>query len=1168
MLVSPMVQIWQKLLSSKRFHQQCPIAFWSAIATLPFSLGSTAALAQTPLLEVTGTLEEGDVTFPEDGTLYDLYTFEGQAGQAVIITLESTEVDAFLLLRDSQEQTIFQNDDVDSNNSNAQIAVVLPETGTYQVVANSYSATDRGSYRLTVTPTQPTDPVLKKFEADELNRQGRILAQQSRYLEALEYYERSLTIYQEIENRIGEGQALNNIGSIYDSLDDYSKALDYYQRSLAIYQFIGDKSGEGNSFNNIGGIYNSLGDYFKALDYYQQSLTVRRSIGDKSGEGQSLNNIGFIYDRLGDYTKALDYYQQSLAIRQAIGDRSGEGNSFNNIGGIYDSLGDYPKALDYYQQSLSIRRSIGDKSGEGNSFNNIGFIYDRLGDYTKALDYYQQSLSIRQSIGDRSGEGTTLNNIGGIYSSLGDYSKALDYYQQSLSIRQSIGDRSGEGATLNNIGSIYDRLGDYFKALDYYQQSLSIRQAIGDKSGEGATLNNIGGTYVSLDDYPKALNYYQQSLSILQAIGEKNGEGTVLNNIGFIHSSLGDYPKALDYYQQSLSILQAIGDKHGEGNSFDNIGSIYDSLGDYPKALDYYQQSLAIRQAIGDKSGEGTTLNNIGRVLAVQNQPELAIVFLKQSVNTYEAIRDSLRSLDQSLQSSYTNTVADTYRTLADLLLQQDRVLEAQRVLDLLKVQELEEYLQDVQRNGNTEEGVPNRPAEEHLENSLNARLNQVITLTRELQALEAIAPNQRTPQQRQRILDLGRQAQELIGGFNAFLQSKPIQDQVALLRQSTDGQSIDLSNFRDLQRSLAALQQNAVLLYPFVLDDRLELVLVTPEADTPIRETVMVDRVTLNQAIANYRSALESPSSNPLPLAQQLYGWLLKPLEDELKTVGAKTIIYAPDSQLRYIPLGALHDGNEWVVQDFRINNITAASLTDLTLLPTQAPQVFAGAFTEGSYPIPVGDRQEVFHGLRFAGKEVDNLATLLPNTTKLLNADFNPDTVSEMNSYNIVHLATHATFVPGDKYQSFILFGDGTPVSLAEVQNWRLPNVDLVVLSACETGVGDELGDGREILGLGYQMQKAGAKAAIASLWSVSDGGTQTLMDAFYGALARSMSKAEALQQAQIALITGDFKAVGDQRAGIEIISTLANQRLAPGGTLAHPYYWAPFILIGNGL
>ncbi|HEY9881366.1 MAG TPA: CHAT domain-containing protein, partial [Leptolyngbyaceae cyanobacterium] len=504
------------------------------------------------------------------------------------------------------------------------------------------------------------------------------------------------------------------------------------------------------------------------------------------------------------------------------------------------------------------------------------------------------------------------------------------------------------------------------------------------------------------------------------------------------------------------------------------------------------------------------------------------------------------------MQSSYTETVASTYRKLADLLLQQDRVLEAQRVLDLLKVQELEEYLQDVQRNGNTEAGVPNRPAEEQVENSLNTRLNQVITLTRELQELEAIAPNQRTPQQRQRILDLGRQAQALIGGFNAFLQSKPIQDQVALLRQTTDGQSIDLSNFRDLQRSLAALQQNAVLLYPFVLDDRLELVLVTPEADTPIRETVAVDRVTLNQAIANYRSALENPSSDPLPLAQQLYGWLLKPL-DELKTVGAKTIIYAPDGQLRYIPLGALHDGNEWVVQDFRINNITAASLTDLTLLPSQTPQVFAGAFTEGSYPIPVGDRQEVFYGLQFAGKEVDNLATLLPNTTKLLNADFNPATVSEMNSYNIVHLATHATFVPGDKYQSFILFGDGTPVSLAEVQNWRLPNVDLVVLSACETGVGDELGDGREILGLGYQMQKAGAKAAIASLWSVSDGGTQTLMDAFYGALAQGKSKAEALQQAQIALITGDFEAVGGRRAGVEIVSTLTNQPLTPGGTLA---------------
>jgi len=172
-------------------------------------------------------------------------------------------------------------------------------------------------------------------------------------------------------------------------------------------------------------------------------------------------------------------------------------------------------------------------------------------------------------------------------------------------------------------------------------------------------------------------------------------------------------------------------------------------------------------------------------------------------------------------------------------------------------------------------------------------------------------------------------------------------------------------------------------------------------------------------------------------------------------------------------------------------------------------------------------------------------------------------------MNDYSVVHLATNAAFVTGQPENSFILFGDGKPVTFRDIEKWRFPNVDLVVLSACETGLGDKLGDGREILGFGYQMQRTGARAAIASLWSVDDGGTQALMNAFYGTLETgNITKAQALQKAQIALITGDEKAMGGQR-GIIVVRPSDNQSLeVVTNRLSHPYYWASFILIGNGL
>jgi tetratricopeptide (TPR) repeat protein len=150
---------------------------------------------------------------------------------------------------------------------------------------------------------------------------------------------------------------------------------------------------------------------------------------------------------------------------------------------------------------------------------------------------------------------------------------------------------------------------------------------------------------------------------------------------------------ALDTLQRALVIQREIGDRVGESTTLNNIGVVYNSLGQYPQALGFYQRALVIRRQVGDRAGEGITLNNIGYLLNLQKQPDLAIVFYKQSVSVTESIRQELRSLPRQQQESYTQTVASTYRDLADLLLQQDRILEAQQVLDLLKVQELQDYL-------------------------------------------------------------------------------------------------------------------------------------------------------------------------------------------------------------------------------------------------------------------------------------------------------------------------------------------------------------------------------------------------------------------------------------------------------------------------------------------
>ncbi|PZD74984.1 Glucose starvation-inducible protein B [Acaryochloris thomasi RCC1774] len=912
----------------------------------------------------------------------------------------------------------------------------------------------------------------------------------------------------------------------------FQAALKTLQKALILYQTQKDPRGQRNSWYAIGDVYYYQSQYLQALKSYQESFATQQAIlapnpADLKTQAVLLNDLGLVSNRLDQKRRALEFYNQALPITKAVKDRNSEAATLNNIGSVYADLGQKQRALAFYNQALPITKAVKDRDSEAATFNNIGRIYADLGQKQKALKFYDRALPILKEIGNRSGEATILNNLGGIYADLGQKQKALKFYDRALPILKEIGNRNGEAITLNNMGGVYNDLDQRQKALDLYNQALPIRREVGDRSGEAATLNNIGSIY---DD-------------------------------------LGQRQKALDLYNQALLLQKEIGDRSGEATTLNNIGSVYDDLGQQQRALDLYNQALSIRREVGDRGGEAGTLNNIGVLLSAQNQSELAIIFYKQSVNIKESLRDEIRSLSSELQQSYTQTIASTYRDLANLLLQQDRVLEAQQVLDLLKVQELDDYLSQVRGNTKTSKGVTVLKPELAILNQLSESQENVIQLGQELTKLRHISQDDRTQTQQKRIDQLVKLQQNLNQDFNQFIASPAVQTALGQLSRTAQRQSVDLADLDALRDNLKQL--NAVLLYPLILEDRLELVITTPNS-APIRRTVSVSRQELNQTIVAFRRALQDRrSSDVKPLAQKLYSWLVQPIEADLKQANAETIIYAPDGQLRYIPLPALHDGDQWLVQRLRVNNITAKSFSNLNP-QTQGPlSILAGAFVSGQYSFQVGAEQFAFSGLPFAGKEVSQLVTTIPGTTRLLDQDFSVAKFQpRMNEHSIVHLATHAAFVPGQPEDSFILFGNGDRATLRDIGSWSLFNVDLVVLSACETGLGGKFGNGEEVLGLGYQFQNRGAKATLASLWQVDDGGTQMLMSAFYGNLkAGPVSKAEALRQAQIAMITGRDSSMSDQRGSIKVVDDQPRKQKQKNN-LSHPYYWAPFILIGNGL
>ena len=722
---------------------------------------------------------------------------------------------------------------------------------------------------------------------------------------------------------------------------------------------------------------------------------------------------------------------------------------------------------------------------------------------------------------------------------------------------------TGQASITDMLGSIHDNLGIYDKAKQYYLESLKIDGELCFKdpnfcnsNSEATTRSNLGFLYNNLNESEKARQTLEEAWKICGQpnICDDEFKGKVLSNLAASYYGLQQYENAVKYAEQSIEV-RSDEDPQGLARAFWQLGVFYKAMGKLDQSLEKYQSSLVIFQSIDDRKGKALTFRELGFLFISKKQPELAIVFFKQSVNVWESIRQDLKKLSLAEQKTYTKTVANTYRELADLLLQQDRILEAQQVLDLLKVQELDDYLRNVRGNNQTVQGT-----------ALQAPEQNLIALGNELADLQNRDRQGKltTPKDKDRLALLVGQEKDATKQFQAFLQNPEVRKIVEQLRRNEDNENVNLEQYNQLKKLLAK-SSNAVLFYPFILDDRLELILTTPNAP-PIRRTVKVTRDELNRTISNFRTALKTPSNDPRPLANKLYTWLIQPLEAELKQAGAQTIIYAPDGSLRYIPLAALHDGKQWLVEKYRINNITATSLDSLEPKPLESFRILLAAATQQQV-IKVGGKSITFSALSAAGKEVEAIATNLGTATKLIDTRFTKAAVeTSMNSHTIVHLATHGQLVVGTPEDSFIVFGNQEAATMSEIRLWTLTNVALIVLSACETGIGEKLGDGKEILGLGYQMQRAGARAAIASLWKVDDGGTQILMTAFYTALKQKVSFVEALRQAQIALIYANQPAGSRPRGTIELTRTDVSSKTQ--GQLSHPYYWAPFILIGNGL
>ena len=578
-------------------------------------------------------------------------------------------------------------------------------------------------------------------------------------------------------------------------------------------------------------------------------------------------------------------------------------------------------------------------------------------------------------------------------------------------------------------------------------------------------------------------------------------------------------------------------------------------------------------------------ISELGSFFRQKNQPELAITLYKNAVNGHEAVRQKLltrrtnslpfpmslsNQQSRSVQESYTLSVSPTYRVLADLLLQQNRIIEAMQVLDRLKVQDLQDFLPNLSSNPYANETINLLPEEKRILHQIN------VLITIELEPASWIWKDFTTNKNGDTLTAQGRKidSKELAylkalqerqkDAIQKFPENSAVKPMIEALKNTASDKMLRQKDYQDLQSQLKKLGKNAALFYPLILDDRLGLVILTNDRP-PIHKPIPITRKQLETEVEAFRKQLQNRSRLIKQPAQKLYQSFIQPIEAELKAAGVDTIVYAPDDIMRYVPLAALHDGKQWLAERYQINYLTALALTPLEPDQNKIPRVLAAALTE-AHQVKVLDKTYTFPALQFTQPEIESLAKTLPNTTTLINQSFSRQTLTTGIPQNtILHLATHGMFVPNSPDQSIIVMGDGSTISLREIeQQWKLLNVSLVVLSACETAIGGKLGNGIEVLGFGYQMQRIGSRASISSLWTIDDGGTQGFMNTFYTGLKQGKTPALAIQHTQKDFIQGKItqKDIEQSRGFVPYVK---------GGIptdLTHPFYWAPFILVGNGL
>jgi CHAT domain-containing protein len=813
----------------------------------------------------------------------------------------------------------------------------------------------------------------------------------------------------------------------------------------------------------------------------------------------------------------------------------------------------------------------------------LGEHYYQLGQYEAARPFLEKAVEAAAQCGRQAPELlTSLNQLARAYRQLGEFKKAWSSSERALEIAEtSFGGQSIELATpLEGLAKAYFALGFLDRCYRAAERALAILEAaLGDDRVEVALARDrVGVVLAEMGAYDRARELHLRALAVLRASGNGQQLARVLANAAATYSVTGDLAAARPLYEEALAAARsACGDRHQDTAIYlALLGDYWAKAGDDAQALLEYRQALDVkRAALGElhpdiayllfKIGQTEYRRNqtIGREIVFQAiaiidvrvfRPRLfaeicsflasvlapspaAIFFWKLAVNDIESLRRHVAQLDSVLERSFLNRNRDDFRSLGETLIGLGRLPEAQHVLTMIK----EHELFGVARVDARKTRAPLTALEERW---FKRGLTQLTRIHSSLVAASHGSSLRSAIVQAGR--DLSAVLDDIVADFN-----KPREP----------AQPGDAATAMDAAKQVppagAALLQ--YLLTPDCCD--VSIILTMQGLQREFRVALADGEV--SKLIYAMRESVQSRTQRFLPSAQRLYAILIAPMIEALRAASAKTLIISLDGVLRYLPMGALHDGRRYLVEEFALARETqAVAAQAFKNSGSRAAGLGVSRAHDGHQPL-VGVREELAAIIRTAR---ERRGGVLPGIIRLDRA-FTVEALIRALSpqYSVIHVASHFVFAAAREDSSYLLLGDGSKLTLAEFSDLRFDAMDLVVLSACNTAIGaGHSQNGREVEGLGALVRYQGANQVLATLWPVADMATASLMGAFYRNRYRSkLAAPEALRRAQLDLLGGAVKS--PERIRTRSLVDPDEDKTEAARDTRHPFYWAPYILMG---